>query len=525
MKKLFFLLLMCAFVTLSSHAATKSLTVYFDKGSYTLSQSEQAKLQTLKYAGLVCLTAHTDKDGSFGSNMILSEKRVDFVRKQLLGIGISELKIRTAFKGELIPVNRADNEPAKAQNRRVEITYNDDPFSRHIVPVLSNEINNNLDTTLTLGTGISVEIPANAFGGGTVSIKSRAFNNALDILSENLTTTSGKLPIETAGMLYIEASKNGRGVQPQKDLTYQFETKKDVSGFQYFQGNEDTALKVDWQAKPGGDTKTPSLKQARLTKGDSTNYVYKASSVRLYAALDSSVNLALKPRFDKVLEALKALNPNVWDDLRGRVEICIKVNEDGLISSIFDESYYANPELFRKVRGAFAPYFNGRLTSREIPKSRKIHVTVHHGGDTYTLYSSRGSTYSSLYSYQMVIPPTERIALNTMNLGWINCDRFYHSGQVLGNLTVKADEFTSVKMILIDERSFFSTYTQRNNIFQFSSIPVGSKAYIIASKTGDNGEIYFSSKEVTIENQAIEINPLKKMTEAEMENALLSLAL
>ncbi|MBS1681796.1 MAG: OmpA family protein [Bacteroidetes bacterium] len=67
------------------------------------------------------LEGHTDNVGNAQKNLVLSQKRVDAVKKYLAGKGIGKKRIQTKAFGGTKPVSAEDTEEARALNRRVEM--------------------------------------------------------------------------------------------------------------------------------------------------------------------------------------------------------------------------------------------------------------------------------------------------------------------------------------------------------------------------------------------------------------------
>ena len=72
----------------------------------------------------VVLAGHTDSVGAEAYNQKLSEKRAKAVADVLAGYGVSEDKISTVGYGELKPIATNKTKEGRAQNRRVEATFN-----------------------------------------------------------------------------------------------------------------------------------------------------------------------------------------------------------------------------------------------------------------------------------------------------------------------------------------------------------------------------------------------------------------
>ena len=69
----------------------------------------------------VRLEGHTDERGSREYNIGLGERRAQTVRRALLAQGVAEAQITTVSYGEERPAVEGSDEPAYAQNRRVEV--------------------------------------------------------------------------------------------------------------------------------------------------------------------------------------------------------------------------------------------------------------------------------------------------------------------------------------------------------------------------------------------------------------------
>ena len=97
----------------------------FGTGSARLVASGQASLRQL--ASLlgrkqsISVEAHTDSQGSDAANLLLSQKRADAVRQQLLGAGLDASRVRAVGKGKADPVQDNGSAAGRARNRRVEI--------------------------------------------------------------------------------------------------------------------------------------------------------------------------------------------------------------------------------------------------------------------------------------------------------------------------------------------------------------------------------------------------------------------
>lgn len=101
----------------------------FASGSANLTAPAQASLRALARQlgggnSRVTIEGHTDSQGAAASNLVLSQRRAEAVRRLLEDAGLPASRLTAAGKGQANPV--ADNATAegRARNRRVEIIVN-----------------------------------------------------------------------------------------------------------------------------------------------------------------------------------------------------------------------------------------------------------------------------------------------------------------------------------------------------------------------------------------------------------------
>ena len=104
--------------------------VYFDTNKYNINEKSKQTLDKLaailkEYPDTNVLVAgHTDSVGAEAYNQKLSEKRAKAVAEVLAGYGVEKAKISTVGYGELKPIATNKTKEGRAQNRRVEATFN-----------------------------------------------------------------------------------------------------------------------------------------------------------------------------------------------------------------------------------------------------------------------------------------------------------------------------------------------------------------------------------------------------------------
>jgi outer membrane protein OmpA-like peptidoglycan-associated protein len=101
--------------------------IYFAQGDYIIQPNSYGELHELlllleRYPSMeVRLEGHTDRLGGRQANMILSQNRVDEIKKYLISKGIEEKRIKTQAFGGNRPISTENTEESRQLNRRVEV--------------------------------------------------------------------------------------------------------------------------------------------------------------------------------------------------------------------------------------------------------------------------------------------------------------------------------------------------------------------------------------------------------------------
>jgi outer membrane protein OmpA-like peptidoglycan-associated protein len=70
----------------------------------------------------VVVTGHTDNVGNDATNLALSKRRAENIKKMLVSKGISDSRVKAVGKGETNPIAPNSTKEGRAKNRRIEIT-------------------------------------------------------------------------------------------------------------------------------------------------------------------------------------------------------------------------------------------------------------------------------------------------------------------------------------------------------------------------------------------------------------------
>ena len=103
--------------------------VYFDYDSYVIKPEAQSLIEAharfIKAVPgrKVMLEGHTDDRGGREYNLALGQKRAEAVRRSLGLLGVSDGQMEAISYGKEKPAVQGSSEDARAQNRRVELSY------------------------------------------------------------------------------------------------------------------------------------------------------------------------------------------------------------------------------------------------------------------------------------------------------------------------------------------------------------------------------------------------------------------
>ena len=251
-------------ITISSLNA-QDYNIYFDFNSDILRINDIGKLHNVLQEfnpneHSIHLVGHTDTVGNYETNLDLSKRRTNAVKKYLVEKGIASNSITTEYQGKLVPV-ASD----QFYNRRVEIflsTKQDDiltfegfrtslrpKLQKFIVPADINvEIEGNRGTIVT--------IPANSFVTktgeevlGNVEIRLTEFYSMKDFFSEKLSTVSNGELLTSAGMVDINVVQDSEELilRGGREIELAFPKTNDIKYFTFY-GERQENGNMNWQS-------------------------------------------------------------------------------------------------------------------------------------------------------------------------------------------------------------------------------------------------------------------------------------
>ncbi|MCB9226491.1 MAG: OmpA family protein [Chitinophagales bacterium] len=518
MKKTFFLTTAFLLGFIISYAVNiKTETIYFEKDAYTLDNQSIQKLEKLSGSTMFYLNGYTDNDGSDNYNINLSKERVQSVKNYLIDKGVSKNKIETGFFGEENPVNENLNEKQKTLNRRVEIKYIDDPLLSFEVEKQCFTINNEKDTIIVGKEGTEIFFPAKAFANKKVEIKLQEFYKLLDVISANLTTTSNGLPLETSGMINVEAYANNKTLTLQKDIEIKFNKLGNNEDYTVFYGETDSkTMQQNWVSPLNNNNEVIEPENELLDY-----FAYGKNSV---CTTSGDIHQELTEYWNKFCQEVDVYDLEIAS-CYNNARISATVDTNGIIKDIktnFKEKNTACDLYFKeRIAKYFPKAFETKNKNYESYINISFDIDIKNNSGTAKIKEQKkdenfDNTYYTNYT-------TNKIIMNSARLGYINCDRYLRNSSLI-SFPVAISNNANVRMVVKEYKSYFSGISTTGSGYQFNNIPENKDVILIATVI-KNDKILLAIEETKTSKATFSNFNFKEVSKDQLQEAMENLPL
>ena len=398
-----------------------------------------------------------------------------------------------------------------------------------------------------------------------------------DILFTNLTTTCGELPIETAGMIYLDATSEGKRVMLDKTHPILVEmptNKPKKEKMQWFSGEKLPVSGVtNWKIAPRETNLNVANDKTKVYGMPTENYrdylkCFDLGSVEVEFTVTtdpldimqqpemrirvSDMNPLLKKYQQGIEQALRSVSwtDKVFDPVSSTFLAGAWNGEYGLGKPIFVQK-----EQILKLKEEMKIYKNVTIkkTLPIVARMNKDYYYVRTGlGNTFTfnllawksdmdlftgnfqVLKEKGDDYLSAMAeaFQInkdkLVESTELQYANSyifaMNqLGWGNCDQFFPLPNTITPLVVQCDnpEATDFKIIFKNRGVVLPAIRMKTGrLFAFNTVPMQEEVMIVGTKSV-NGNPQFCFKEIiTGKETSIEMNDFHAVTFGELQEKM-----
>lgn len=499
------LLSLCFF----SFSQSRNDTVFFDSGSHNLRAKGLEKLKKVPFEK-VRLEGRADHKGDTDYNLALSKRRVNAVKEFLLSNGHEEKNVTWDFYGESKQIGEANTEKGLQNNRCVVIHYVKDeklkpfpqPETKEVVFFNAN------GTSMRLENGVQVIIPPFCFESdpsGQVTFKITSYMNKSDFILSGLQSMAGDQLLESAGMFYLEASNNKGEVKLRKGKNIRIDVPNTSGrdGFEYFQGVQNTSdsagSAVNW-VLPNVNSRARYVASGTFTVSgiDKTYYLHENSETifqlaeghpRSYAAYTSPKFVI---RSEHIIKAFKSQKKSVSFEIKVHVEKRVLKSY-----KLTTTSGTLNKSIEKALEKAFK---NAKWKKKK---------------ETYDLvFKGQFGEYQTSIPLNGLPVKEDAVTMNT-DLGWVNCDRFAHSGRQLMNIEFPVQPDITVYLVFQNINSIMRSWYWTPQGILFKNIPIDEPYTVLAFRQQEDGVI-------VAEKSHNDPEPLdfKKITEEEFVSIL-----
>jgi len=437
-----------------------------------------------------------------------------------------------------------------SEKQVVDVIYEKDnfenlnPTENNIIPFLKSFekapqkvlINSETDFEITLKEGTKIHIPKNAFVDektgeqifGEVNLDIKEYYKLSNILLANLSTKSDDKLLETGGMLYIEANKNGSKLKlkPNKELNIIFNN-SGKENMQLFEGQkieENINWKLSEQFNSDAiDELTGEIEEAEPVAISLTSVPFSIEDMPIYSGCEEEGN---ECTFEKIRAHIsRKFNTDIIEELnisgRKRISTIIKFDEKGNVIEVVTSNL--EPILKDEVNRVLMDLpqmIPAKKSGKAIASQLLFPIVLSDGVDELLGVKSQTGTIIMRGKFDSV---DNNYRLSSSKLGWINCDRFVNSRKrkIKYKVKIKDADGANVKMIF---KSISSVLPSKiiNEDYSFGEIPIDEDVILLAiKKKGD--KLFIGKKDVTTKVISELDLKFREVTGAELKTELIKL--
>jgi hypothetical protein len=403
------------------------------------------------------------------------------------------------------------------------------------------------ETTITCKEGTKLVIKASSFlyqndkiVTGKIDFKVTEYYKVSDMLLANLTTKSDGEQLETGGMLFIEATKDNLDLKLKENSAIEiyFPVANKKEGMQLFTGTWNSGT-VNWKLQ-----KELIEKTVKEVEEDIEVPYAVIEQVPVYPGCENLTNAQAKKCTSEAISKFAQTNFNteIAKNLgltgRQRVNVIFKINSNGEVVDV--RSRASDPDLEEEANRVFTslPKMQpGKQRGRAVTVPYSLPIIFQIDVETPLIANFSGDNRERKRMLDSInnkrfedrLTGTERVnitasevsryMLRTLNLGWINCDRFNRSGQrIKYKLKISNDTGVKVDMVFKSINSVLPSFRTGSD-FDFDMVPKNEVVILVAVKKV-NEKLYLDLVETTTkENPNVEFN-FKEVTLSELKAQL-----
>ena len=513
------------------------LPFYFNNNSSKISEEHKVKLKerlgSLSKNEKILILGYANKLGVEEHNLELSRKRAEAIRDFLIENNYPATNMELRYFGE---TQTMDKPGAEKEFRRVDFVITSEE-NENKNPFLSDDspqeftIDAANDTTIVCKKGTKIFIKAGTLINSStgdlvekVTIKVQEYVSILDFIEKGLTTRSDGRPLESGGMINIEALENNQQVtiRKGKNIKVSIPCNDCSPGMKTFYG-ERVKGEVNWKQAAEKLGKVVSRKTLPIFAEGKESLKHFIQQNRRYPTkafskgVEGTVKIkfiisekgeVLEPKFEKNIES------SLDKEAMRLVELMPKwtpaMLDGAAIESVYSLSipFKINQEPFGKhnitsIGGDMSDYLVDNATD-SAQKTKEYQEAMIMKKEAQAIVD---------YGYYVI---------TSANLGWINCDRLNPNQLTSFIVDANTIDFVKVYLIMKRQKSLFRDEYRTNSKFNFRQIGLNEEVYVLAIKS-DNGQMKMSLKEANTNEKLVLVSDYKDCDIGEVKRIISSI--
>lgn len=456
---------------------------------------------------------------------------------------------KSVFKDSIVLEKRKEKPIVQKKEKKKAIVNVEIPRK------LSQEftINSTKDEVVICKEGTKLEIKASAFitssnkpVEGAIKLNITEYYKFSDILLANLTTVSNGKQLETGGMLFVEASKNGERLKLKPNSTIQitFPEKNKKEGMKLFSGAWIDG-NINWTLQSDEIiTDELVIEDIEIEELDVVVPFSIVENVPVFPGCEQGNNNENRKCTSEKISAFvnRKFRTEFENEIglsgKQRINVIFTIDKTGNVTKIRARANH--PKLEEEAIRVFSllpkmtPGIQGGKTV-SVPYSLPIifqvegssNVTFNRTNNSRVTTSKINASAIKKFEEKIVGKESDEVSVSDVNgyvfrayqLGYINCDRFIRNrSRIKYKIKIKNSEDAIVNMVFKNIRSVMPGW-KNNEEYDFRQVPEGEDVVLVAIKKYD-GKLYFDTLETeTVENPNLKFN-FKLVTLENLKNEL-----
>lgn len=411
-------------------------------------------------------------------------------------------------------------------------------------------VNASKNNSIICKEGTKIVIAANSFVNqnktvvnGDVVLFVTEYYKISDMLLANLSTQSFGKQLETGGMLFIEAKQFNKTVQlkAQAHIEILFLAKTRKQNMQLFYGTRQEGS-INWKLEENKTEDTEIVDDMTFENIEVPFSVIEqvpiypgceaGTNVQQRSCTSAAINKFIQRKFNTEVAA------NIGLTGRQSIQVVFRIDKNGNTTGV--QARTSDPDLegeAERVVLSLPKMIPGKQGGKNVvvpyslPITFQVDSEIQQGAVSISDVKERNRKLDSarnkrledklqnINNHDVSISEVKGYILRSLKLGWINCDRFVTSGNMV-NYKLEAHNEGETRIYVVF-KSYKSILPSRKSdgLYSFGMVPNNTEVILVAIKKAQ-GKLFLDTTETKINRDAKVIFNFREITVADLKNQL-----